>query len=86
MSFREGSLLPQEEVDQPTTPNVFTRLAAMIEDVAVVAAYFFQGVGKDGHVIGSFFVVNGLSDAAHYSIVPGEPSWVDGGRAEGVAE
>src|ERR1700722_5220008 len=61
------------------------RPAAVVEDVLVVAAGFFQGVGKKGHVGEAAVVVNGLGTFWDRGFVPGKPCWVEGDGAEGVA-
>ena len=45
--LRNRSFLVEDRVNQPATPSVFTRLPAVVEDVLVVAAGVFQGVGQD---------------------------------------
>ena len=53
LAFREhgGLLLAQNAVYAPTTFDVFTRLTAMLENVGVIAASIFQGIGKDGQLV-----------------------------------
>src|SRR4051812_15007143 len=45
------SLLPQKEVDNPTSSHMLSTLAAMVQDVGVAATSIFQGVGKHGKTV-----------------------------------
>jgi len=40
-------LLPQHQIDHPAASNMLARLAAVAEDVGVIAAGVFEGVGED---------------------------------------
>ena len=44
------SFLSQQQINHPTPPDVLPRLAAVREDVGVVAARFFKGIGENGQV------------------------------------
>src|SRR5262249_37909895 len=86
--------LAQDEVNCPATPDVCAWLTAVSNQGFVLAAGVKQGVGKDGEpgvVQGAFghssFFVDGLCEAAHRAVVPGEDGRRQGrGRAERVAE
>jgi hypothetical protein len=54
------SRLAQNEVDHPTTSNVIPRLAAVVQDVGIVAATFFESIGKDGHKVEGTYIVDAL--------------------------
>ncbi len=45
----------------------------MSEDVGVVAAGVFEGVGKDGKAVEGTLFVDGLSEFRDGAIVPGQP-------------
>src|SRR5262245_6909080 len=92
MSFRGdgGLLLTQDCVHDPAPPYMFPMLAAMVEDVGVVAARFFQGVSKDGEpdVVQwaggeKPVIVSGLCQVQHGGR---QPSGGERNGAEGVAE
>src|SRR5262245_30766698 len=70
------SLLAQKQIDYPTSPHMLARLSQMVQDVGVVAAGIFEGVGKDGEAVEGPVTVDAFSNAAHRVIIPGE----DGGR------
>ena len=85
-----ASLISEKEIDRPTAPDVRPRSPEVAQDVGVVAAGFFQGVGEDGEAGAIEFarrqgtlVVAGLGEGDHgWS----EPGWIDGDGSEGVAE
>src|SRR5438477_2682646 len=65
---------------------MLARLAALGEDVGVVTAGVFQGVGKDGQAVEGPVVVDGLGELDQGGVVPDEPGRVDGNGAEWVGE
>ncbi len=62
-----------------------TGLAAVVEDVLVVAAGYFEGVGQDGKAVKGSVVVDALGQIDHRAVVPVEPCWVDMNGAEGIS-
>jgi hypothetical protein len=56
---------------------VFAAAAAVIQDVGIVAAGFFQGIGQDGQLFESPPVVDVLSDVSDASRIPRQPGWGD---------
>ena len=81
--LREGErlLLSQDKVHNPASSNMVTRLAAVGKDAGIVAAHFFQGVGKDGETgfvecprRKASIIVGGLCEGQHGR---GEPSGGD---------
>jgi hypothetical protein len=56
---------------------MLTRLPAMVQDVGVVAAGVFEGVGEDGHSVKGAVVVDGLGQGGSVS---GPPSGGTGTR------
>ena len=59
------------------------RLAAVIQDVGVVAAGVFEGVGEDGQAVEGPFVIDGGGKGNDGG---SEPDGIDGYGAERVAE
>jgi len=80
------SFLAQQQVDDPATPYMLTRLAAVLEDVLVHAARFFQGISEDGKEIERSVVVDAPGQLWDGPTVPSKPSGVDGNRAKGVVD
>ncbi len=85
-----ASPLAQEQVHHPTAPYMLTRLAAVVQDVGVVAARFFKGVGKDGETGGvkrpgwqDAVLVGGMGKSNDGGRLPCR---LQGGGVEGVAE
>lgn len=61
-------------------------LAAVIQDIGVGTAGFFEGVGKDGHSVEGTVIVDGLGNPLNRAVVPGQPRKINGDGAEEVAE
>jgi S1-C subfamily serine protease len=57
---------------------VFARFAAVAQDVGVVAAGVFEGVGEDRQAVECPFVVDRPCDLDHRAVIPIQPSWVHG--------
>src|SRR4051794_30609778 len=83
-----ASLLSKEQVEAPAPPVVRSRPSKVRQDVCVVAASIFEGVGKDGETVGGemagwqgAFIVGGLSQCGGGWR---SPSGVEGYGAEGV--
>src|SRR6185437_11025043 len=55
------SRLAQHEIDDPTAAHMLAGLTAVIQNVGVGAARFFQSVGQDGQTVESTLLVNRLS-------------------------
>ena len=51
---------PQQQIDDPTTAHVLAGLAAVIQNVGVGAAGFFEGVGQNGQAVEGAIVVDRL--------------------------
>jgi hypothetical protein len=80
------SLPAEQQVENPATANVFGVFSAMVQNVGIVAAGVFEGVGKDGHTIKGTLIVDVLCDAANRAVVPGEPVELHGDGTEWVPE
>jgi hypothetical protein len=78
------SLLTQEEVHHPATPDVRPRLATMGEEVGLRAVRFFEDVCQDGQAVEGPLLVDALGQLDHRAIVPRQPGWIEGHRPEGV--
>jgi len=76
-------LLPQHQIDHPAPADVRSRPAAMAQDVLVAATRFREGVGQFRHPLEGTVIVDGLGEGFHFG---GEPSGVEGGGTEAVAE
>src|SRR5262249_8285246 len=74
---------PEHHVQRPAPPHVRPRPPAVFQDVSDVTPRGFQGVGQFRHAIEGMFIVDGLSKADHCGR---ELGWVEGHRAERVAE
>src|SRR5215472_5886316 len=70
----DASLLPQEEVHHPAPPCMVPWLAAVVQDVGVVAACVFESIGQDRHIGEAAGIVDGLGCRHHCTGVPGQPS------------
>src|SRR2546425_12184336 len=81
--MRSGLLPSRQQVNYPTTPNVFTRLSAVAEDVFFVAPGVLKCVGKDRHSVKGTILVDAFGKNAN---VGREPRWFNDDGAEGVAE
>ncbi len=89
MSFRRdaGLLLAQDQVHDPAPLHMLPRLAAMVQNVGVSAARFFQTVGQDGQAIEGPVLVDRLGQFKDAAAAPGHPKGIDGWwRVEGIAE
>jgi len=64
------SRLVQQQINNPTTANVFAGLTTVFQHVGVVATGFFEGIGQDGEFIKSSLIVNLLSYRNDASVVP----------------
>ncbi len=51
-----------------------TGLAAVGQNVSIVAAGFFEGVSQDGEAVKGPVVVDALGDGAHQPVVPEPPN------------
>ena len=58
------------------------RSSQVVEDVGVVAAGFFNGIGQNGHAVECTLLVDGLSHFGDCAILPGEPNGFNGERTE----
>src|SRR5262249_4133438 len=84
------SVFAQQQVQHPATTNMHSRLAAVVQDVGVVAACIFKAVGKDGEAgrvkrprRQDAVVVSGCSQSKDRG---GLPCGVDGDGAEGMVK
>ena len=62
---------------------MLARLPAMVQDVGVIAASVFEGIGEDGQAVEGAVVVDGLSQGGD---VRRSPGGVERDGAEGIAE
>ena len=60
----------QHPIHGPAAARVRPRPAAVVEDVGVVAAGVFEGIGEDGQVLEPPFVLEGLRDPSAAIIFP----------------
>jgi hypothetical protein len=67
-------LLSQNQIDDPAATDVFAGLTAVVEDVGVGAAGFFEGVGKHRETVESTLVIDTLREFRDGAIVPCKPS------------
>src|SRR5262249_22305453 len=65
------SVLPEDEVQHPAAADVFPRLAAMVEDVSVRAARFFEGVREDGEVREAALGIDRPGEVQDGPVLPG---------------
>jgi hypothetical protein len=65
---------------------MLSRLAAMVKDVGVGAAGFFERISKYRHSVEDPLVIYGLGNVLDGAVIPGEPSRVDGDGPEGVED
>ena len=54
------SLLPQHQIHHPAAADVWSRSAAMAQDVLVAASRFHKGVGQFRHPLEGTVIVDGL--------------------------
>jgi hypothetical protein len=64
---------------------VFAGLAAMIQNVGIGAAGFFEGVGQNGQTVESAVVIDRLSQLRESAFVPRQPSGTERDKMEEVA-
>ena len=57
--------LTQDQIHDLATSDVWRFVSAVAQNVGVVAARFFQGVGKDGEPVERSVVVDGLGDVRY---------------------
>jgi len=84
--FHRSSLLPRNEVHDPTATDVRSWLPAVPKDVGVDAASFLQSVGQFWHSVEHTVVVDSLGQAGDGAAAPLQPSRVNVYRAKRVAE
>src|SRR5262249_7365436 len=77
LPFREEerSFLAQQQVHNPTAPDMWPRPAAVTEDVGVGATGLFQGVGQDRQAVEGSLVVDRLGQPGNRAVIPGQPRW-----------
>src|SRR5262245_33122415 len=75
-------LLAEQQVNRPAAADMLARLAAVIEEVTVLAACLFQSIGKDWQALESPLLVDALSKSAHSGSDPGR---INSQRTERVA-
>src|SRR5262245_43156920 len=88
-----ASLLAQQQVHNPASPDVWPWPPQVVEDFSIGAAGFLNGIGQNSHA-GQIerpggevaVVVHRLGQFDHGPVVPCQPARVDGNRVEGVAE
>ena len=56
-------LLAQDAIHDPAPACMFPRLSAVSENVGIVAARFFQGIGQDRETVEGAFFVDAASEA-----------------------
>ena len=78
-----ASLLPQEKVHTPASSDVDTGLTAVVQDVLVDAAGFFERISENRKVVERSLGVDGLGQLLDGRC---EPSRVEGKGIEGIAE
>src|SRR6266545_5147937 len=81
-----GSASPQDRVDHPAAEDMAFWLAAVSQDVDVVAPSVFEGVGENRHTVEGTLVVAGLGDLDHAAVVPCQPGRLNDRRSKGIAE
>ena len=67
------SRLAQQHIDDPAAADVFAGLAAVVEDVGVGTARFFQSVGEDGQAVKCTLVVDCLGEFCNGGVIPAKP-------------
>ena len=77
-----GLLLPQNQIDDPATPDMRAVAAAVEEDIGIRAAGFFQRIGEDGESVEGPVGVDGRRDGDDGRR---EPSGIGDDGTEGVA-
>src|SRR5262249_52371699 len=68
----------------PAAPDVWLWVAAVSENMSVMAPSVFEGVGQNGHSVEGPVVIDGPGDLAHGAIIPCHPSGVESRSTEGV--
>src|SRR5262245_24501511 len=80
-----GSCPPGQQIHEPATPDVQPRMAAMTQDVGVVAPGLFKSVGQDRQAVEGPLAVDAMCQLDYGAVVPGEDGGRDGRRGpEGV--
>ena len=72
-----GSFLAEQQVHQPATAVVWLFAPAMCENVGVVAAGVFEGVGQDRHPLEGALVIDSQSNFLNRVLVPGKAGGID---------
>ena len=62
--------LPQEQIDHPAAAHMVARLTTVGEEVGVVAAGVFEGIGEDRKTIERPFIVDRLCQGGNRAVVP----------------
>jgi hypothetical protein len=78
--------LAEKQVNYPAAAHVLAAGSAMLKDVGVIAAGFFERVGEDRQLGESAIAVNGFRDFRDRIIVPNQPGFLDFCNVKGVAE
>jgi hypothetical protein len=84
-AIRSVSGFPQQKINHPASPYMFASRPTVAEDVLILAAGFFEGIGENRQTVESTVVVDGLGHSRDRTVVPGQPGGIDGSRSEGVA-
>src|SRR5580704_123220 len=58
------SSLAQQQVHDPTAPDMLSRFAAVVNDFGVVAACVLQRIGEDGHALPAAVLVDAACDGS----------------------
>jgi hypothetical protein len=81
-----SSTFAQQQIHNPATANVLAGLAAVIQNVGVGAAGFFEGVGQDRQSVKCTLVINLLGQLSHNARFPYQPRWIKNHTAKSVTE
>jgi hypothetical protein len=84
--LRTSSRFIQKQVDHPTATCVPARLAAVSQNVFMMATRFHQGVRQDGQVLEAPFIVDGLGELRDGGVIPHQPTRVHDNKSERVAQ
>src|SRR5262249_42219256 len=76
-------LLPEDQIESPTPSDMDTGLPAMVQNVGIIAAGVFEGIGENGKAVEGAVVVDGLTQGSDVRCTPGE---LEGDGVERVAD
>src|SRR5260370_27230981 len=76
----------EDRIQRPATARVFFPVAAVVEEIPVLAAGVFEGVRQDRHLVETPFIINRLGDSLDRVVAPDPPIGQNGRVKEEITK